>query len=121
MGDAVGSMINSRYEREREREREKALAENLPVVTALIRRNNFPGYIVTKCKLQMNGGLYWGEGHEFFSGAQVFKILPQEAFHSEMKRLNAIKEEYKDSEFKLRTKILDSYGINIPPSRKEEV
>lgn len=83
-----------------------------PIVTAIIRCDLYPGYVVTMGGLQMDGGIRLSSGGTY-SGGSVLKVLPLDAYNTQEQLLRQIKNSYREQERQLRIDILKQHGVDF--------
>lgn len=104
MGDVVGSML-------RERKSDNVEPEGT-LVTALVKYDIFPKYLVVKGYLQPDFTVKTNP-YSFYRTTSILQILPAESYESEKERLQRIEDNYYENERQLRIDILKENGVDF--------
>ncbi|UNA02655.1 hypothetical protein [Enterobacter phage vB_ExiM_F5M1E] len=84
----------------------------LPSVTAIVKYDVFPYYVVAKGKLLNNGGVR-AEGLGIFSAESVIRIFPDDQYNTLNRQRESLKNDYRKKERQLRIDILEQAGVDF--------
>lgn len=84
----------------------------LPEVTAIVKYDLYPYYLVVKGKLSKFGGIKLG-GASHYRPESVIKVLPASEYDSQKDTLKLIRQVYDEKECQLRVDILKQHGVHF--------
>lgn len=86
----------------------------LPTVTAIVKYDLFPNYVVAKGKLMEDGGIKTSST-SYFRSRSVIKVLPESEYEPQEAKLRMIQQAYRERERQLRVDILKENGVDFLP------
>lgn len=84
----------------------------LPTVTAIIKYDLFPYYVVAKGNLRQDGGIQTGVT-SYYRPEGVLKVLPESEYEVQKANRSAIEQDYRERERELRVDILIENDVDF--------
>lgn len=84
----------------------------LPEVTAIVKYDLYPYYLVVKGKLSKFGGIKLDRASHY-RPESVIKVLPASEYDSQKDTLKLIRQVYSEKECQLRVDILKQHGVHF--------
>lgn len=84
----------------------------LPTVTAIVKYDLYPYYLVRKGKLRTDGGIQT-DRVSYYRPDCVVKVLPESEYEVQESRCRGIQHDYREKERQLRIDILAVNGVDF--------